>query len=169
MDEQGRLLAVQEQLEGQLQCCQEELRQLKENRSSFSSEARGKHVLKNMNKNANGVRDQVGKACSEDLENDFEDEKVSFSKVCSLRSQRGRWVEEALERSITSTNNSFQVRHCEEVHFWYKSSNFIRAWPLSWVLGGECPTIAFTSLSSSLGPLLFLGYMIEDHHYMIKD
>lgn len=86
MDEQGRLLAVQEQLEGQLQCCQEELRQLKENRSSVSSEARGKHVLKSMNKNANGVRDKVGKACSQDSEDDFENEKVSFSKVCSLRS-----------------------------------------------------------------------------------
>ncbi|XP_028618451.1 coiled-coil domain-containing protein 136 isoform X2 [Grammomys surdaster] len=73
MDEQGRLLAVQEQLEGQLQCCQEELRQLKENRPSFSSEARGKNVNKNMNKNANGVRNKkLGTACSEDS---FENEK----------------------------------------------------------------------------------------------
>ena len=86
MDEQGRLLAVQEQLEGQLQCCQEELRQLKENRPSISSEARGKNVTKNMNKNANGVRNKkLSMACSEDLENGFENEKVSWS----LRSQRG--------------------------------------------------------------------------------
>ncbi|GAB1290628.1 Coiled-coil domain-containing protein 136 [Apodemus speciosus] len=76
MDEQGRLLAVQEQLEGQLQCCQEELRQLKENRPSFSSEARGKNVNKNMNKNANGVRNKkLSKACPENSENSFENEK----------------------------------------------------------------------------------------------
>ncbi|NP_663549.3 coiled-coil domain-containing protein 136 isoform 1 [Mus musculus] len=79
MDEQGRLLAVQEQLEGQLQCCQEELRQLKENRPSISSEARGKNVNKNMNKNANGVRNKkLSMACSEDLENGFENEKNMF-------------------------------------------------------------------------------------------
>ncbi|KAG8524508.1 Coiled-coil domain-containing protein 136, partial [Galemys pyrenaicus] len=58
MDEQGRLLAVQEQLEGQLQCCQEELRQLKERRSS-SSVTGGKNGNKNTNKNANGARDQT--------------------------------------------------------------------------------------------------------------
>lgn len=81
MDEQGRLLAVQEQLEGQLQCCQEELRQLKENRPSFSSEARGKNVNKNMNKNANGARNKrFSKACSENSENSFENEKVSESQ-----------------------------------------------------------------------------------------
>ncbi|XP_051007783.1 coiled-coil domain-containing protein 136 isoform X9 [Acomys russatus] len=76
MDEQGRLLAVQEQLEGQLQCCQEELRQLKENRPSISSEARGKNCNKNMNKNANGVKNKkVSKACSETSESSFEKEK----------------------------------------------------------------------------------------------
>ncbi|XP_031237217.1 coiled-coil domain-containing protein 136 isoform X1 [Mastomys coucha] len=76
MDEQGRLLAVQEQLEGQLQCCQEELRQLKENRHSISSEARGKNVNKNMNRNANAVRNtKLSKSCSQDSENDFENEK----------------------------------------------------------------------------------------------
>ncbi|XP_059567717.1 coiled-coil domain-containing protein 136 isoform X3 [Myotis daubentonii] len=54
MDEQGRLLAEQEQLEGQLQCCQEELRQLREKRSS--SVTNGKNANKNVNKNASGVK-----------------------------------------------------------------------------------------------------------------
>ncbi|XP_029425882.1 coiled-coil domain-containing protein 136 isoform X7 [Nannospalax galili] len=58
MDEQGRLLAVQEQLEGQLQCCQEELHQLKEKRPSLGKEARAKNGNKNMNKNANGVQNR---------------------------------------------------------------------------------------------------------------
>ncbi|XP_076982585.1 coiled-coil domain-containing protein 136 isoform X2 [Tamandua tetradactyla] len=58
MDEQGRLLAVQEQLEGQLQCCQEELRQLKEKKPSIPKETRGKNGNKNMNKNANGVKNK---------------------------------------------------------------------------------------------------------------
>ncbi|CAO2602991.1 Coiled-coil domain-containing protein 136 [Lemmus lemmus] len=76
MDEQGRLLAVQEQLEGQLQCCQEELRQLKESRSSISSEARGKNGNKNMNKNANGVKNKkLNKACSESSEGSFDNRK----------------------------------------------------------------------------------------------
>ncbi|XP_029779621.1 coiled-coil domain-containing protein 136 isoform X1 [Suricata suricatta] len=57
MDEQGRLLAVQEQLEAQLQCCQEELRQLKE-MSSVSTDSKGKNGNKNMNKNANGVKNK---------------------------------------------------------------------------------------------------------------
>ncbi|CAH6778378.1 Ccdc136 [Phodopus roborovskii] len=79
MDEQGRLLAVQEQLEGQLQCCQEELRQLRECRPSVSSEARGKNGSKNMNKNANGVRyKKMSKACSEDSEDSIENEKNMF-------------------------------------------------------------------------------------------
>ncbi|XP_040584554.1 coiled-coil domain-containing protein 136 isoform X5 [Mesocricetus auratus] len=76
MDEQGRLLAVQEQLEGQLQCCQEELRQLRENRLSISSEARGKNGNKNMNKNANGVKNRkVSRACSESSESNLENGK----------------------------------------------------------------------------------------------
>ncbi|XP_034527574.1 coiled-coil domain-containing protein 136 isoform X3 [Ailuropoda melanoleuca] len=58
MDEQGRLLAVQEQLEGQLQCCQEELRQLKEKKASVPRETKGKNGNENMNKNANGVRNK---------------------------------------------------------------------------------------------------------------
>ncbi|KAM9216511.1 coiled-coil domain-containing protein 136 isoform 2-T2 [Dugong dugon] len=58
MDEQGRLLAIQEQLEGQLQCCQEELHQLKEKRSSVSKDTKGKNGNKNMNKNANGVKNR---------------------------------------------------------------------------------------------------------------
>ncbi|XP_060040181.1 coiled-coil domain-containing protein 136 isoform X2 [Erinaceus europaeus] len=54
MDEQGRLLAVQEHLEGQLQCCQEELRQLREKRAP---ETRSKNSHKNMNKNANSTKE----------------------------------------------------------------------------------------------------------------
>ncbi|XP_045432560.1 coiled-coil domain-containing protein 136 isoform X3 [Pipistrellus kuhlii] len=60
MDEQGRLLAEQEHLEGQLQCCQEELRQLKEKRASAVD---GKNSNNNVNKNANGLKDKkVSKA-----------------------------------------------------------------------------------------------------------
>lgn len=115
MDEQGRLLAVQEQLEGQLQCCQEELRQLKESRSSVSSEARGKNGNKNMNKNANGVKNKkLSKACSESSDSSFDNGKVS----CSLSSQRGRWMEETPGRNIIPTNNSCQERYFEE-GFWY--------------------------------------------------
>lgn len=96
MDEQGRLLAVQEQLEGQLQCCQEELRQLKESRPSISSEPRGKNGNKNMNKNANGVKNKkVSKACSETSESSFEKEKVS----CNFSRQRGRWVRRPWEET----------------------------------------------------------------------
>uniref|UniRef100_A0A8C9I6E8 Coiled-coil domain containing 136 n=1 Tax=Piliocolobus tephrosceles TaxID=591936 RepID=A0A8C9I6E8_9PRIM len=76
MDEQGRLLVVQEQLEGQLQCCQEELRQLREKRPSVVKEARGKNANKNMNKNANGVKmKKVIKPCSDTSESDFETRK----------------------------------------------------------------------------------------------
>ncbi|XP_036764980.2 coiled-coil domain-containing protein 136 isoform X5 [Manis pentadactyla] len=57
MDEQGQLLAVQEQLEGQLQCCQEELRQLREEKS-VTKETKGETGNKNMNKNANGVKNK---------------------------------------------------------------------------------------------------------------
>uniref|UniRef100_A0ABI7WZF4 Coiled-coil domain containing 136 n=1 Tax=Felis catus TaxID=9685 RepID=A0ABI7WZF4_FELCA len=75
MDEQGRLLAVQEQLEGQLQCCQEELRQLKE-RSSVATETKGKNGNKNMNKNANGVKNKkVTKPSLDGSEYNCEDEK----------------------------------------------------------------------------------------------
>ncbi|XP_020934362.1 coiled-coil domain-containing protein 136 isoform X9 [Sus scrofa] len=73
MDEQGRLLAVQEQLEGQLQCCQEELRQLKEKRSSAAKETKGKNGNKNTNKNANGVtHKKVAKPNLENSEGCFE-------------------------------------------------------------------------------------------------
>ncbi|XP_054970823.1 coiled-coil domain-containing protein 136 isoform X13 [Pan paniscus] len=76
MDEQGRLLVVQEQLEGQLQCCQEELRQLREKRPSVVKEARGKNANKNMNKNANGVKmKKVTKPCSDTSESDLETRK----------------------------------------------------------------------------------------------
>ncbi|XP_058580340.1 coiled-coil domain-containing protein 136 isoform X3 [Neofelis nebulosa] len=75
MDEQGRLLAVQEQLEGQLQCCQEELRQLKE-RSAVTTETKGRNGNKNMNKNANGVKNkQVTKPSLDGSEDTCEDEK----------------------------------------------------------------------------------------------
>ncbi|XP_045351505.1 coiled-coil domain-containing protein 136 isoform X3 [Leopardus geoffroyi] len=75
MDEQGRLLAVQEQLEGQLQCCQEELRQLKE-RSSVATETKGKNGNKNMNKNANGVQNKkVTKPSLDGSEYNCEDKK----------------------------------------------------------------------------------------------
>lgn len=76
MDEQGRLLAVQEQLEGQLQCCQEELRQLKEKKSSVTKEIRGKNGNKNMNKNANGVKNKkVAKPSLESTESGLETTK----------------------------------------------------------------------------------------------
>nr|XP_023495406.1 coiled-coil domain-containing protein 136 isoform X6 [Equus caballus] len=76
MDEQGRLLAVQEQLEGQLQCCQEELRQLKEKRSAVTKETKGKNGNKNVNKNANGVKNKkVTKLCSDSPEDSFESRK----------------------------------------------------------------------------------------------
>jgi hypothetical protein len=98
MDEQGRLLAVQEQLEGQLQCCQEELRQLKEKRPSSSKEAKGKNG--NKNRNANGVKKKkVAKLCSDSSVASFENRKVSHS----FRRQLGRRVEEAVLRNIIST------------------------------------------------------------------
>ncbi|XP_045144697.1 coiled-coil domain-containing protein 136 isoform X1 [Echinops telfairi] len=56
MDEQGRLLAVQEQLEGQLQCCQEELRQLKEKKRSSSSDLQSKNCNQNTNKSGSGEK-----------------------------------------------------------------------------------------------------------------
>ncbi|KAM4855616.1 coiled-coil domain-containing protein 136 isoform X4 [Urocitellus parryii] len=77
MDEQGRLLAVQEQLEGQLQCCQEELHQLKERKSSYvGKEARGKNGNKNMNKNANGAKKKkVTKPSYDNSEGNIENTK----------------------------------------------------------------------------------------------
>lgn len=83
MDEQGRLLAEQEQLEGQLQCCQEELRQLKEKRSS--SVTNGKNANKNVNKNASGVKNRkVSKASL----GSSESRQVS-SNLCGQK-QKGR-------------------------------------------------------------------------------
>ncbi|XP_039328681.1 coiled-coil domain-containing protein 136 isoform X6 [Saimiri boliviensis] len=90
MDEQGRLLAVQEQLEGQLQCCQEELRQLREKRPSTFKEARGKNANKNMNKNANGVKaKKVTKPCSDTSESDFETRK-SLEVVLYYKASQGK-------------------------------------------------------------------------------
>lgn len=100
MDEQGRLLAVQEQLEGQLQCCQEELHQLKEKRSAVTKETKGKNVNKNMNKNANGVKNKkVTKLCSDSPEDSFESRKVSNN----LSAQISRKMEEILGRKIITT------------------------------------------------------------------
>ncbi|XP_069852809.1 coiled-coil domain-containing protein 136 isoform X2 [Dipodomys merriami] len=76
MDEQGRLLAVQEQLEGQLQCCQEELRQLKERKPSSGKDTRGKNGNKNMNKNANGVKKKKAvNQCPDSSEDGFDKQK----------------------------------------------------------------------------------------------
>lgn len=97
MDEQGRLLAVQEQLEGQLQCCQEELRQLKEKKSSVTKEIRGKNGNKNMNKNANGVKNKkVAKPSLESTESGLETTKVSSN----LSSQTSRKLTEILGRKF---------------------------------------------------------------------
>lgn len=100
MDEQGRLLAVQEQLEGQLQCCQEELRQLKE-KPSVGKEARGKNCNKNTNKNANGTtKKQVTMPCSS--KGNLATKKVSDN----LSSQLDKKVEEALGRNVIATTIS---------------------------------------------------------------
>lgn len=83
MDEQGQLLAVQEQLEGQLQCCQEELRQLREEKS-VTKETKGETGNKNMNKNANGVKNKkVTKPSLDSQEDSCETGKVSINL--------GRW------------------------------------------------------------------------------
>lgn len=79
MDEQGRLLAVQEQLEGQLQCCQEELRQLKEKQSSVT---KGSNAHQNTNKNASGVENKVSEPSLESSETSCETRQVS-SNLCT--------------------------------------------------------------------------------------
>ncbi|XP_045711691.1 coiled-coil domain-containing protein 136 isoform X2 [Phyllostomus hastatus] len=81
MDEQGRLLAVQEQLEGQLQCCQEELRQLKEKQSSLTKE---NNAHQNTNKNASGVENKVSKTSLESSETSCET-KQSLEVVLYFR------------------------------------------------------------------------------------
>lgn len=107
MDEQGRLLAVQEQLEGQLQCCQEELCQLREERSSLSKE---RNCNENMNKNANGEKEEkekdVGKA-----EEGCETEKVS-GRPRSLN--RGKAEDRAGKDPLS--------HHPGQVRFWRKRS-----------------------------------------------
>ncbi|XP_054351093.1 coiled-coil domain-containing protein 136 isoform X16 [Pongo pygmaeus] len=91
MDEQGRLLVVQEQLEGQLQCCQEELRQLREKRPSVVKEARGKNANKNVNKNANGVKmKKVTKPRSDTSESDLETGKKIRKKMKRTKRKRRR-------------------------------------------------------------------------------
>ncbi|XP_058282476.1 coiled-coil domain-containing protein 136 isoform X6 [Hylobates moloch] len=103
MDEQGRLLVVQEQLEGQLQCCQEELRQLREKRPSVVKEARGKNANKNINKNANGVKmKKVTKPCSVTSESDFETRKKIGRKMKRTK-RKGRRNKTVKRRKMTST------------------------------------------------------------------
>nr|XP_008256448.3 coiled-coil domain-containing protein 136 isoform X1 [Oryctolagus cuniculus] len=76
MDEQGRLLVVQEQLEGQLQSCQEELCRLKEKKPCVAKESKGKNSSKNGNKNANGFKNKKApKPCSDSSEDSFETRK----------------------------------------------------------------------------------------------
>ncbi|KFO30385.1 Coiled-coil domain-containing protein 136 [Fukomys damarensis] len=76
MDEQGRLLAVQEQLEGQLQCFQEELRQLKEKMPSVGKDTRGKNCNKHTNKYTNGTKKKrVTKTCSNSSKGGLETKK----------------------------------------------------------------------------------------------
>lgn len=99
MDEQGRLLAVQEQLEGQLHCCQEELCQLREKRSSVTKDRKGENGSENMDKNASGVQNKKSTTPSlESSESNCETRKVS-SNLCN---QRSRKVEEILGRKIIS-------------------------------------------------------------------
>ncbi|XP_054938331.1 coiled-coil domain-containing protein 136-like isoform X2 [Physeter macrocephalus] len=107
VDEQGRLLAVQEQLEGQLQCCQEELHQLKEKRSSVTKETKGTNGNKNMNKNANGVKSKkVAKPSLESSEVSFETRKslevVLYYKAShmALDDQRKEEIEEETKEAI---------------------------------------------------------------------
>lgn len=90
---------MQEQLEGQLQCCQEELRQLKEERSSVSKETGGKSANKNTNANANGAKNKRATTPSpESSEGSCETRKVS-SNLCN---QLSKTVEEVLGRKTIS-------------------------------------------------------------------
>ncbi|XP_017902451.1 PREDICTED: coiled-coil domain-containing protein 136 isoform X4 [Capra hircus] len=118
MDEQGRLLAVQEQLEGQLQCCQEELRQLKEKKSSVTKEIRGKNSNKNMNKNANGVKNKkVAKPSVESTESGLETTKsleVVLYYKASHTSLDGPTKEEEKEEKKEETKEESQDRMVSE-------------------------------------------------------
>ncbi|XP_014950859.2 coiled-coil domain-containing protein 136 isoform X2 [Ovis aries] len=118
MDEQGRLLAVQEQLEGQLQCCQEELRQLKEKKSSVTKEIRGKNGNKNMNKNANGVKNKkVAKPSVESTESGLETTKsleVVLYYKASHTSLDGPTKEEEKEEKKEETKEESQDRMVSE-------------------------------------------------------
>lgn len=90
---------MQEQLEGQLQCCQEELRQLREERSSVTKETRGKDANKNTNSNANRVKNKRATTPSpESSEGSCETRKVS-SNLCNQLSKK---VEEDLGRKTIS-------------------------------------------------------------------
>lgn len=88
MDKQGWLLAVREQLEGQLQCCQEELRQLKEERSSATKDIEEKNGSKSMSEKANGVKNKKATTPSlESFESSCKTKEVS-SNICNQMSRK---------------------------------------------------------------------------------
>lgn len=92
-------MAVQEHLEGQLQCCQEELRQLKEKRSSVAKETEGKNSSRNLSKSASGVKNKkASKASLQSSRGSCESGKVSSD----LSSQISRKVEEILGGKVLS-------------------------------------------------------------------
>ncbi|XP_073755271.1 coiled-coil domain-containing protein 136 isoform X3 [Callorhinus ursinus] len=118
MDEQGRLLAVQEQLEGQLQCCQEELRQLKEKKSSVPRETKGKSDNENRNKNANGVKNKkVTKPSLDGSEGCYENEKslevVLYYKASHM--DLGGLIQEEVEEEEEEIKKDSKQDSCNEL------------------------------------------------------
>ncbi|XP_059964947.1 coiled-coil domain-containing protein 136 isoform X4 [Mesoplodon densirostris] len=114
VDEQGQLLAVQEQLEGQLQRCQEEFHQLKGKRSSVTKETKGTNGNKNTHKNANGVKSKkVAKPSLESSEVSFETrrslEVVLYYKAShmALEGQTKEEIEEETKEAIDETKESW--------------------------------------------------------------
>ncbi|XP_027429733.1 coiled-coil domain-containing protein 136 isoform X3 [Zalophus californianus] len=118
MDEQGRLLAVQEQLEGQLQCCQEELRQLKEKKSSVPRETKGKSDNENRNKNANGVKNKkVTKPSLDGSEGCYENEK-SLEVVLYYKASHtdlGGLIQEEVEEEEEEIKKDWKQDSCNEL------------------------------------------------------
>ncbi|XP_064431046.1 coiled-coil domain-containing protein 136 isoform X3 [Mirounga angustirostris] len=118
MDEQGRLLAVQEQLEGQLQCCQEELRQLKEKNSSVPRETKGKSGNENRNKNANGVKNKkVTKPSLDGSEGCYENEK-SLEVVLYYKASHtdlGVLIQEEVEEEEEEIKKDSKQDSCNEL------------------------------------------------------
>ncbi|XP_013358751.1 PREDICTED: coiled-coil domain-containing protein 136 isoform X2 [Chinchilla lanigera] len=116
MDEQGRLLAVQEQLEGQLQCCQEELRQLKEKKASAGKEARGKNCNKNTNKNANGTKKKrVAYSSKGDLETKKSLEVVLYYKASQEQLAELETEEQKKEEVEETTKEEAKGESCHEL------------------------------------------------------